>query len=63
MPVAKDKALVGRLAASPYHRDMIEYLERELASERDAYETSPADEGRRQRVLVFRELIDALKDN
>lgn len=62
MPIAADKVLNGRMRAAPYHRDLIEYLERELASERDAYETSPADEGRRQRVLVLRELIDALKE-
>jgi len=63
MAIEKDKTLVARLAAAPYHRDLLDWLQRELATEREAYETAPASEGQRQRVLTLREIIDALKDN
>ena len=48
------------LSMSPVFPDFVEIVEARLSAARDVYETNPADEGRRQRVLELRELLTFL---
>ncbi|MGL5248463.1 MAG: hypothetical protein ACRC8U_09735 [Brooklawnia sp.] len=48
------------LSLSPVFPDFVEIIEARLSAARDVYETNPADEGRRQRVLELRELLTFL---
>ena len=48
------------LSLSPAFPDFVDIIEARLSAARDVYETNPADEGRRQRVLKLRELLTFL---
>lgn len=52
-----NKSLQATLASSPVQRPLVEFLQGELAKERELFENSPASEFTRGRVIMLRDVL------
>lgn len=52
-----NKSLQSTLASSPVQRPLVEYLQQELAKERELFENSAANEFTRGRVIMLRDVL------
>lgn len=58
MPLSVNKELQAAIAASPLQRELVAFLQGELAKERELYENNPASEFTRGAVMRLRDMLE-----